>query len=144
MIKNYLETLQKFTGGPQGLHGKILELGEKFTELDRTERPLYIKPRKKECYRNSIVMAISSGLDYYQGYCLTEGIPFPMEHAFNVENGKVVDITATKFKIKVTEWFGVKIPVEIINEYLEKKPDAFIDGILSYYLLKLKYESKEV
>ena len=44
----------------------------------------------------------------------------PAEHAFLVQKGKVLDLTSTNNVLKVTEWFGVKIPTDFVESETNK------------------------
>ena len=73
---------------------------------------------QKSCFRNALLASlVTSDLEYYQGYYITAGIPIPLEHAWNIKDGVVIDFTAEKFGIEVVEYFGVKLENDFLEEY---------------------------
>lgn len=74
----------------------------------------------KQCVYNSQMFAVSgSKTKYFEGYaCRTLGILANMsfEHAWNVINGKVVDLTWPDGD----EYFGLEIPVDFIRKNIIK------------------------
>lgn len=116
----------------------LLERGVTFTENDPRTAPFEVVI--KGCYNNSIRGTIYSGLEYWEGFYVTEiGIPF--DHAFNVENGKVVDYTVAKFGFTVSEWFGVQIPPMILAEYISSGEEVLTP--LTYYYRTLTKKWKK-
>jgi hypothetical protein len=86
---------------------------------------------QKECYYNS--QLADPQLEYYEGWGITKGVGFPIEHAFNVKNGVVHDLT---WKDGV-HYLGVKIPRYWVNKKLvELKIATNLLG--RYYLEKIE------
>lgn len=107
----------------------LLENGVVFTSHEA--RPAEFEVIIKQCYNNSIRGSIYYDLEYWEGFYVTEfGIPF--EHAFNVENGTVVDYTVNEFGFTVSEWFGVQIPPKILAEYISAD-EQFLTPLTYYY-----------
>ena len=50
-----------------------------------------IRPKKKECYKNALLVAQYLHCDYVEGYVNIGGLP--IEHAFNKMNGSYFDVT---------------------------------------------------
>jgi hypothetical protein len=76
----------------------------------------------KSCYNNSIKASfLNKKLKYFEGFYVTDTIDLPLEHAFNVIKDSVFDFTAVKFNIKVKEYFGVEIPLDVLETYVNLK-----------------------
>jgi hypothetical protein len=74
----------------------------------------------KECFKNSLIVSLTTDQEYVQGFYMTSLIAMSMEHAFNInDKGQVLDHTARKFGIKVKERYGMIIPKEFLWEYVE-------------------------
>jgi len=121
-------------------HGKFFESQELTEEEAKTVEQAVGNGRdfkKKQCFYNSQVIAQQSELKYVEGFCYT-GM-FPMAHAWNSINGKVVDVTLYHrnggLPILGTfpegwEYFGVDFPVrEIFKVWMEHKSSL---PIISY------------
>lgn len=96
------------------------------------------RPRIKECYRNSLLLAIAcEDIDYVEGYMFTSAIGFPIEHAWNCRvsgnDWEVIDTTAHEagFKFDTEEYFGVIIPKAVLQDFLETNQHL---TALQYYL----------
>jgi hypothetical protein len=85
---------------------------------------LRMKPEIKQCYYNSQMFAMGDdSVHYYEGFCYDEGL-VPLEHAWNVVNGEVVDLTLDvvdrKFKEKrkpaSTVYYGIEIPGKLVAQ----------------------------
>ena len=84
--------------------------------------------KMKECFYNAQKLSSISKFQYVEGYVLS-GIPFAISHAWNVINGKVIDVTlAHRNGDKVIAgilpegwaYFGVDFPVkEIMKIWLQ-------------------------
>lgn len=135
-IKNHVEEISKIgiSDSYRNYHEFILEKGKTFTESKSHGRLPFVK--QKECFKNSLLGALLyDDLEYYEGYYLTD-IPLPFEHGFNVDSaGNLVDLTAEKFDIPVHEWFGVLVPKDVLEDYLET--DQFLTP-LQYYFQQIK------
>jgi hypothetical protein len=97
----------------------LLLHGEQFSEVDRkkserirTER--FCKP--KECYYNAQLMALDFDMKYYEGYAVSGQLPLPVEHAWLVSNGRVIDITW--HDLSKPDYFGLEIPKEFIQKHI--------------------------
>ena len=73
-------------------------------------------PELKACYNNSLLVRSSMpGLVYYEGW---SSLILPMNHAWNMLDDEVVDVTMTLPELEESEWhdnatreyFGVEIP----------------------------------
>ena len=88
----------------------------------------FYKP--KQCYYNSQHMAIGNPkIRYAEGYLITDGLPLPIAHGWNVVNGKVVDFTmkhANGGKPILGElpagweYFGVEMDTSMIRDIWSK------------------------
>ena len=121
IIKEYLRNIQKISKGDP-FYPWVIRTGKHFTSLKRQPYKELIEKyrhgtKSRQCYYNSQMMTINSSgkISYYEGWYVTEGIPFPLEHGFNVYNGKVIDTTAYG-KHGVNEYFGVRIPLSFIQK----------------------------
>ncbi len=139
IIKQHLESFKLL--GQRGFMSEQLEKGTGYTPdkdavgLVYNHKHLLPSINQKECYRNSLLAAlVIPELEYWEGFYVTEGIPLALNHAFNVENGKVVDFTAIKFNINVTEYWGIQVPHKVLEEYI--KTDQWLTA-LQFYLQKI-------
>lgn len=138
IIKQHLESFKLL--GQRGFMSELLEKGTGYTpdkdavSLVYNHKHLLKSINQKECYKNSLLAAlVIPGLEYWEGYYVTEGIPLALNHTFNVENGKVVDFTAIKFNINVTEYWGIRVPHKVLEDYV--KTDQWLTA-LQFYLQK--------
>lgn len=138
IIKQHLESFKLL--GQREFMSEQLEKGTGYTPdkdavgLVYNHKHLLPSINQKECYKNSLLAAlVIPELEYWEGFYVTEGIPLPLNHAFNVENGKVVDFTAVKFNINVTEYWGIRVPHNVLEEYVET--DQWITA-LQFFLQK--------
>lgn len=72
----------------------IVSVYDIFTEEEVKQILKYIRPKVKECYKNAYNMADvfqDRNVEYVEGYLNMGGLP--IEHAFNVIDGKYFDIT---------------------------------------------------
>lgn len=136
IIKEYFENWKKL--GANNAMTLQLEKGSGFEPDKDAVRLVYdyqgLLPsiNQKECFRNALLATlVHDELEYWQGYYVTEGIPLPLEHAFNVKDGKVVDFTSVKFNISVVEYWGVKIPREVLQEY--QKTEQYFTALEYYF-----------
>lgn len=69
------------------------------------------KPQPKDCFFNAQTLCIEGDLLYYEGYYFSK-LP-PVQHAFNVLDGKVIDVTrdAIDKQVGPTEGFYFGAPV---------------------------------
>lgn len=125
--KYYQDFLQK---GQSFLYRNESKSLEKFCRINNA--------KIKECYRNSLLLAMAcENIEYVEGYMYIADIPFPIEHAWNYEpiSNNIIDTTAhvAKFKFDTIEYFGVVIPKEVLEEFIEK--ETYLTA-LQYYLTK--------
>jgi len=69
------------------------------------------KPQPKDCFFNAQTLCIEGDLPYFEGHHFSE-LP-PVQHAFNVLDGKVIDVTRDAIDKQVGPsegfWFGVPV-----------------------------------
>jgi hypothetical protein len=109
------------------LHGEQFDMvDEEKSKKIRTERLCKLK----ECYYNAQLMALDSNIKYYEGYAVSGQLPLgydrkkrefvhlniPIEHAWLVLNGKVIDITW--HDLSKPDYFGIEIPKEFIQRHI--------------------------
>ena len=124
LIKSFLEDWKKL--GVENFNTIQLDNGRFFSpesnqsELNDCYGHLIPQINQKQCFRNSLLASlVIPELEYWQGFYVTDGIPLPLEHAFNVKDGRVFDFTCTKFEIKVVEYWGMQIPREVLEKYMK-------------------------
>ena len=136
-MSKILEQLQTYQnlGLHSGYYDFLIETGISFTERTDYFTGKNLKTRKNQCYNNSIRALINCGLDYYEGFYWVDGLPLAFEHGFNrfEENDFVIDVTAQKYHIPVQEWFGVKIPYYVINEFLNSEYNGILTPLQYYW-----------
>lgn len=112
-------------------HGKQFNIIDKEkSEKIRTERLCKLK----ECYYNAQLMALDSDMKYYEGYAVSGQLPIPVEHAWLVSNGKVIDITW--YDLSKPDYFGLEIPKDFIRKnmlFTEK-----VEQLLWLYITNIK------
>lgn len=106
---------------PAGRYYKwVLKNGKLFTEREEVKKfhPTFEK-MSKGCYYNAQFMAMEyERLKYYEGWGVTEKVGIPLDHAFNIVNDKVVDISW----VDGIEYFGIEVPVKFaMSEMLKEK-----------------------
>jgi len=118
----------------------ILREGQFFSKdkILRDLPPLVMtKPKRKQCYYNSQLAAIENDdLEYYEGWAISDGIPIPLSHGFNVLDRKVVDYT---WKNGI-EYFGIRIPK---NFYLREMIRTKTAGTILFQFWKEKIKKDE-
>lgn len=115
----------------------VLKTGKLFTEKgDAKKFHKTFKKRFKGCYYNAQFMAMDNGIKYYEGWGTTEKVGIPLEHAFNVVDGKVIDISWPDG----VEYFGIEVPVEFAREEMLKEKTAH--PILYQWWEKIKKEKE--
>ena len=127
IIIEYLNNLKKLTLNNKQINwlDYLLKNGELFYKkdiiLNKNCKVQKLNVRRKQCFYNSqFINILNNGVFYYEGYYVCSGIGFPFEHGFNVFDGKVLDVTAEKYKINVMEYFGLYIPHRFIMKQLNK------------------------
>ena len=116
----------------------LLENGKLFEfQIYENDIPPFIE--KQQCFKNSFLMATcgNNSIEYYEGFYVCGDIPIPLEHAFNIKGDavEVSDFTAQKFGIPVVEWFGVKVPKQILIDWLNG--DQYLTPLEYYYQTKI-------
>ena len=104
VIKNMLELFAQSSSGVQSALFKqkakdatsveITSIYDIFSPEEIKQIKKYVKPQMKQCYKNAYHMADffeDLGVEYVEGYLNMNGLP--IEHAFNVIDGKYFDIT---------------------------------------------------
>lgn len=127
MIQQHLALMAQIGSEQQRAYFRwLLATGRQFPIADKmTLSPAEISDtiKPKMCFANATLTTFHEDLDYVEGYYVTE-FPIAFEHAFNLRDGRVVDVTADKVGIAVTEYFGVTLSKELIREYvLSSCPD---------------------
>ncbi len=89
------------------------------------ERPNF-EPKSNRCYYNSQFLAIDKDLKYFEGFA-HDGLN-PLEHAWNVSDGKVIDITWELNDRKFKEnhdatciYYGIEIPTDFVRKNLKER-----------------------
>jgi len=116
----------------------VLKTGRLFAEKgDVKDFHKTFNKRFKGCYYNAQVMSIENlELKYYEGWGVSKGVGFPLEHGFNIANGKVIDISWPDG----VEYFGIEIPVDFAREEMLRTSTAH--PILYLWWLKTTKEVK--
>jgi len=116
----------------------ILKTGKLFTEKEDAKKfHKTFKKRFKGCYYNAQFMAMDNRkLKYYEGWGISKGIGFPLEHGFNVANEKVIDISW----LDGIEYFGIEIPVDFARKEMLRTSTAHT--ILYLWWLETRKEKK--
>ncbi|OAI48428.1 hypothetical protein AYO44_06855 [Planctomycetaceae bacterium SCGC AG-212-F19] len=104
--------------------GVVLKDGELFTERvpGDTHWKKRKKPQAKDCFFNAQTLCIEGDLLYYEGYYFSK-LP-PVQHAFNVLDGKVIDVTRDAIDKQVGPsegfWFGATVSKDDLEIRLAK------------------------
>lgn len=104
-ILNFLKNFTKITDGYQKQYYEMMVSDAKivkctsmydiFTSEEIENIKRLVKPKVKECYKNSYMLQMNCGIPdtmYCEGYTSYMGIP--IEHAFNKVGDKYIDITS--------------------------------------------------
>jgi len=126
ILLDYLNGVAKMMKGAPG-YGEayyrwIIKTGKLFTEREDVKKfqPTF-KKMFKGCYYNAQFMSIEyERLRYYEGWGVTEAIGIPIEHGFNVINGKVIDISWEDG----VEYFGIELPLKFVREEMLREKIA--------------------
>jgi hypothetical protein len=185
-LREYLEAMNKFKKEQMQSEEKtkklgyyyssqeefILQNGQEFKSQQLTEEEKNfvidlinrngIRCKQRECFANAQRLAIDSDkIKYVEGYANPNLIP--VSHAWNLFNGKVVDLTWIEDTMKKAnsspkrqkemitlgefsdkmEYFGVIIPTKIVCETAlkNKEYNSLIDDWMNHFpLLKNKFE----
>lgn len=146
-IEEHLKDIARICSGKQKEYWQwVAKNGKAFTEEDRDmdgEEKIIADPtfhtKKQACYYNSQMLVVGydclANLKYFEGFFLGESIPLPFEHGFVVQEERVIDISARKWNIETTEWFGVHIPTDFVRKQL-------VDNRVACALLSMWYREK--
>ena len=114
-IIRFLETLTSIMPTVDGYVYKCVEelILREGIEYRPAPLPKHIKKgRIKECYKNAYHTATREGLEYVEGYALSEGL-IPVHHAWCVDaDGVVIDPTWNPVGV---EYIGVVIPIRLVE-----------------------------
>ena len=109
-------------------------------DLEKTEsQPFYGTAKVKECYYNSMAcQSFNRELEYWEGWAAA-AIPIPTNHAWNVEENSVIDLTWSKLDYmhdnsEQVAYFGVAIPREFVQERLFKRTRFKPSGLAGPYI----------
>jgi hypothetical protein len=127
-------TKQMMSSNPHAVrfYDLILSKGQLFKGRDLSNnfeliKKLPFKPKVKECYYNSQMLALegNGNIKYFEGYAFDDLLP--VEHAWCIIDNKVVDLTwEVKDKMfkkdysKETVYFGIEIPIAFIRKHILK------------------------
>ena len=132
-IREKMHREHNILGDPQGAPIRVADLIHWFLEnavpltgmdVELTDAQIkltrFYEPEIKECYYNSMMYTF---LEYWEGWASSM---IPLEHAWNVKDGKVVDTTWSllnhqREQAKDILYLGIKIPREFIREVLSVK-----------------------
>lgn len=123
----------------------ILQNGESFDAFEPMDKHLkkVVKPRIRQCYKNSQYLATlrPSEYKYYEGWMYEEGL-VPIEHAWLVKDGKVIDLTLSLLPDrKPVHYFGVHIPIKQVFK-VQCATKMYSDVLWRYYHELQKEEIK--
>jgi len=115
-ILEYLNAIKKFNKNRSigaRYYKWILENGKLFTEKgDPKKFNKVFKKRFKGCYYNAQMLALDNEeLKYYEGWAISGGVGFPLDHGFNVAGGKIIDVSWPDG----IEYFGIEIPLDFVR-----------------------------
>jgi len=131
-IKEYLTLIGRISSQPN-YHAYLLAHGKTFTHT-RSSRSFGGFGKVKECYINAQRAAINDPrLHYYEGLGYSEGL-IPVDHAWNVYRGVVIDPTWERFN-RPTVYFGMRIPTDYIERHWVKTGMA--ENLLARYLFSV-------
>lgn len=132
-IRKHLEGLEGVTTGVQREYFRwLLRYGVSFNVDQRKSKETFFNPEMKACYRNSLLAHIEKDWEYVEGYAIFNGIPMAIEHAWNTENGVVIDTTADEMGFEIDSWFGIVIPPNYIEDIITNA-DHFTTPLQHYF-----------
>lgn len=118
----------------------IIENGVCLTGIDLEKskaQSFFAHSEIKQCYYNSMMaQSLNRELEYWEGWAT--GI-IPVNHAWNVEEKSVIDLTWSKLDYmredpEQVAYFGVAIPREFVQERLFKETRFKPSGVAGPYL----------
>lgn len=108
-----------------------LKNGKQFnTIVNKPIKNLDFSPKIKQCFYNSQRIALFNKVKYFEGWAISKLIHLPVEHAWNVIDGKVLDSTWGDG----IDYFGIEIPNNFISKYWLKTKSA--DNLLIPYYIQ--------
>jgi len=123
-------------------HGTYFEGAVESSTLPRAFLTGFLlRAKVKECYYNAQILSLIGGfrdIKYYEG---VGSWVAPVPHAWNVYQGKVIDLTWEKLpdvKLEEIQYFGVQIP----RDFLRKKSPfrrGYAEMLLIEYLEEIGY-----
>lgn len=113
-ILNYLRAAKKIS--PQARF--LLEHGQPWRAQPLPEN--IPRGEVKDCYRNAALLTLDHpGLKYVEGLATPQLLPFPVEHAWCVDQkGRVIDPTWDK--PEESEYFGIVFRTEFLRKFLQE------------------------
>lgn len=136
------ETLQRLVDGYQTVgmpalierlilkHGTLFE-GKKWVPIRGVRR---MAP--KQCFRNATYGVWDHGFEYWEGYAMGRDIQFPFLHAWNVHEGRVIDLTLREPEKYV--YMGMQFTdKQIVREQMKHEVFGMLDiGIVNIDFLR--------
>lgn len=142
-LLEYLEGVSKVLSGL--IEGYILAHGTLFVGRETSKDVIMptFKPKSKQCYYNSQMLAVEEDLQYFEGIAF-DGL-VPLEHAWCVASDKVIDVTwevkDKKFKEnndKTCVYYGIEIPPDFVWKNMSEREIA---EQLIYKFIKSAYSA---
>jgi hypothetical protein len=138
IIREYLSSLVQITSGKQRSyfqwllkHGKFYHPGQRLPLAGRDLDCF----KAKQCFFNAQTLACEDpDLLYVEGFYVTEGLPIPIDHGWNVDrkSGYLLDVTAHVAGLTVEGWFGVPVPTAYIQQQHDTRQIA-MEYLPSYF-----------
>jgi len=135
--QEYLQNILKlgFSENQKKYYNFLLNKGILFKEIEQRKRverlSRFNNPQIKQCYRNSLILALSTEVEYVEGYYVFDNLGFPIEHAWNTQGDKVIDTTAILLDNQPDEYFGIIVPKDVLRKYLDT--EQFFTALQFYY-----------
>lgn len=92
---------------------------------------------QKECYNNSAIQTIVSGLDFVDGFVSVSGIL--IRHAWNADGDDALDFTIEDCEER--EYFGVRFPAKVATKIINSRAWPYSEGLVGA-LQKMKPERR--
>ena len=120
MIKQYIKQLKAINKKGKEYYNFLLRNCRSFNNtsiIQKREKVIKkygIRIRPKSCFYNAQQLAIFSKgeFKYCEGYAITKVIGFPVEHAWNIKDGKIIDLSWEDGM----EYFGISIQQKWIKK----------------------------
>jgi hypothetical protein len=143
VVLRYLESVNKMLGNSKESY--ILANGTLF--IGREPSKNFIKttfePEMNRCYYNAQNISFEyKNLRYFEGVAFYDCIGLPIDHAWCVSDGKVIDITWEKPFEKYSRtciYYGIDIPKGFVKKSLYERGQGVGAYVIGYYLLSLGY-----